>query len=152
MTTPPLDAPAASPPRFAPRPKLDPRWVKLLWPLLALLCLLAFDFLFIKDFFHIGVRDGHLFGSVIDVLERASPVMLLSIGMTLVIATGGVDLSVGSIIRALVIQTQTTTILNYGVAPQKTLVVRAAVVIVVCLLQSEGLREKVAYLRKARSA
>jgi simple sugar transport system permease protein len=66
--------------------------------------------------------------------------------------TGGRFSLPGSIIGALVIQTLTTTILTYGVAPQKTLVVRAAVVIVVCLLQSEGLREKVAYLRKARSA
>src|SRR5204863_1244139 len=38
-----------------------------------------------------------LFGSVVDVLNRAAPTMLLSLGMTLVIATGGVDLSVGSV-------------------------------------------------------
>ena len=84
-------------PRFAPRPKIDPRWVRLLWPLLALAGLLLFDLLYVKDFFQVGVRDGHLYGSVIDILERAAPVLLLSIGMTLVIATGGVDLSVGSV-------------------------------------------------------
>ncbi len=39
--------------------------------------------------------DGKLFGSVIDILNRCAPLMLLSLGMTLVIATGGVDLSVG---------------------------------------------------------
>ena len=93
MTTPPLDVPA----RFAPRPKIDPRWARLLWPLLALLSLLAFDFLFIQDFFHVEAKDGRLIGSVIDILERASPLLLVAIGMTLVIATGGVDLSVGSI-------------------------------------------------------
>ena len=85
------------PPRYAPRPKLDPRWVRLLWPVLALACLLAFDFLYIPGFFSISVRDGNLYGSVIDILENAAPVLLLSIGMTLVIATGGVDLSVGSV-------------------------------------------------------
>jgi ribose/xylose/arabinose/galactoside ABC-type transport system permease subunit len=95
LTTPPLDH--AAPSRFAPRPKIDPRWVRLFWPLLALACLLAFDFLFIPDFFHVEVKEGRLFGSVIDILDRAAPVLLLSIGMTLVIATGGVDLSVGSI-------------------------------------------------------
>jgi simple sugar transport system permease protein len=96
MTNPATTTPAP-PPRYAPRPKIDPRWVRLLWPLLALLGLLLFDLIKIKDFFHVGVQDGHLYGSVIDILENAAPVLLLSIGMTLVIATGGVDLSVGSI-------------------------------------------------------
>ena len=94
MTTAPSTTP---PPRYAPKPKLDPRWVRLLWPLLALLGLLLFDFIFIENFFDVGVMDGHLYGSVIDILENATPVLLLSIGMTLVIATGGVDLSVGSV-------------------------------------------------------
>ncbi len=48
-------------------------------------------------FFHITFRDGRFYGSLIDILNRAAPVMLLSVGMTLVIATGGVDLSVGAI-------------------------------------------------------
>ena len=95
MTTSP--ATSTSPPRYAPRPKIDPRWVRLLWPLLALLALLLFDLVYIDNFFHVGVQDGHLYGSVIDILENAAPVLLLSIGMTLVIATGGVDLSVGSV-------------------------------------------------------
>lgn len=96
MTTPPATTTAA-PPRYAPRPKIDPRWVRLLWPLLALVALLLFDLIYIDNFFHVGVQDDHLYGSVIDILENAGPVLLLSIGMTLVIATGGVDLSVGSI-------------------------------------------------------
>ena len=41
--------------------------------------------------------DGHLYGSSIDILRNGSTVMLLAIGMTLVIATGGVDLSVGAV-------------------------------------------------------
>lgn len=47
-------------------------------------------------FFNLELRDGRLYGSLIDILNRAVPVLLLSLGMTLVIATGGVDLSVGS--------------------------------------------------------
>ncbi len=49
------------------------------------------------DFFNLEIKDGRLYGSLIDVCNRAAPVALLAIGMTLVIATGGVDLSVGSV-------------------------------------------------------
>src|SRR6188508_2553070 len=72
-------------------------WRKLQWPLLALALVLLFNFAFTKDFFEITVRDGRLYGSIIDIFNRAAPVMLLSLGMTLVIATGGVDLSVGAV-------------------------------------------------------
>ncbi|MHC4129944.1 MAG: ABC transporter permease, partial [Planctomycetota bacterium] len=43
------------------------------------------------------VRDGRLYGSLIDILDRAAPLMLVSVAMTLVIATGGIDLSVGAV-------------------------------------------------------
>ena len=72
-------------------------WHKLKWPLLALALALLFNAVFSTGFFHFTVRDGRLYGSVIDILNRAAPVMLLSLGMTLVIATGGVDLSVGAV-------------------------------------------------------
>jgi simple sugar transport system permease protein len=61
--------------------------------------LLVFNFFFTKNFFAITIRDGHLFGTIIDIINRGAPVMLLSMGMTLVIAaTGGADLSVGAVI------------------------------------------------------
>jgi galactofuranose transport system permease protein len=68
-----------------------------LWPALGLGALLAFNFFFTPGFFRIQVLDGRLYGTLIDVLNQGSKVMLLAIGMTLVIATGGVDLSVGSV-------------------------------------------------------
>ena len=75
-----------------------PDWLgKLAWPTAALAALLLFNLLFTKQFFHIEVRDGHLYGTLIDILNHGSRVMLLSLGMTLVIATGGVDLSVGAV-------------------------------------------------------
>ena len=74
-----------------------PTWSKLKWPLVALGAALLFNLLFTTGFFHIEIKDGQLYGSLIDILKRAAPVMLLSLGMTLVIATGGVDLSVGAI-------------------------------------------------------
>ena len=43
-------------------------------------------------------REKRLFGSLIDIINRGAPTMLVTIGMTLVYATGGIDLSVGSIL------------------------------------------------------
>ncbi|MBI2927063.1 MAG: ABC transporter permease [Verrucomicrobia bacterium] len=69
----------------------------LLWPLIALAALLLFNLFLSPGFFHLEIKDGHLYGSLIDVLKQSSRVMLLSLGMTLVIATAGVDLSVGAV-------------------------------------------------------
>lgn len=69
----------------------------LIWALVALGLLLALNAAFTPGFFHIEMRDGHLYGSLIDVLDRAAPVTLMSLGMALVIATAGIDLSVGSV-------------------------------------------------------
>lgn len=68
-----------------------------MWPLAALVGLLVFNAVTSPEFFSIQIRDGRLFGSLIDILNRGAPVLLLSLGMTLVIATGGVDLSVGAV-------------------------------------------------------
>jgi ribose/xylose/arabinose/galactoside ABC-type transport system permease subunit len=67
------------------------------WPLLALALLLLFDQLCLPGFFSLEIRGGHLYGARIDILNEGAKVMLLTLGMTLVIATGGVDLSVGAI-------------------------------------------------------
>jgi simple sugar transport system permease protein len=65
--------------------------------------------------------------------------------------TGGRFSLPGSVLGALVIQALTTTILTLGIKAQWTLVVKALVVVVVCLLQSEGLRDKIAgALRRRR--
>ena len=69
---------------------------RLLFPIVALALILLFDFVFIPGFFNIEVRNGNLHGSLVDILRNGSTVMILAIGMTLVIATGGVDLSVGA--------------------------------------------------------
>ena len=67
------------------------------WPLLALCLLLLFNRFTTPGFFNLEIRDGRLYGSLIDIINQGSKVMLLALGMTLVIATGGVDLSVGAI-------------------------------------------------------
>lgn len=76
---------------------LSPQLRRSIWPVAGLLVLLLTNVLIAPEFFSIEIKDGRLYGSLIDVLNRAAPVALLAIGMTLVIATGGVDLSVGSV-------------------------------------------------------
>lgn len=71
---------------------------RLFWPLVALALILLFDAIYAPSFFKIGILDGHLYGNLIDVLNDGAPLALVAIGMTLVIATGGVDLSVGAVI------------------------------------------------------
>lgn len=71
---------------------------KIFWPLLALVILLVFNFFQTPGFFNIEIKNGHLFGSIIDILFRASPLVIISIGMTLVIALEGIDISVGSVL------------------------------------------------------
>ena len=67
-------------------------------PLGALAVLLLIDFFMIPGFFRIEMKDGHLYGSVIDIVNRAAPLMLAALGMTLVIATRGIDISVGAVV------------------------------------------------------
>jgi galactofuranose transport system permease protein len=71
---------------------------RLVWPLAALGCLLLFNFFFTPNFFHVEVKQGHLYGNLIDIIKNAAPIMLLAIGLTLVIATKGIDISVGSVV------------------------------------------------------
>jgi galactofuranose transport system permease protein len=71
---------------------------RLLWPVVVLALLLALNVFFTPSFFSIQIRDGHLYGSLIDILRFGAPLILVSLGMTLVIATGGIDLSVGSVV------------------------------------------------------
>lgn len=68
------------------------------WATAALALLLAYNLVSSPQFFSISVRDGHLYGSIIDILNRASPLMIIAMGLTLVIATHGIDISVGAVV------------------------------------------------------
>src|SRR5688500_11222615 len=74
-----------------------PRWTRLLWPLAAKALILLFNFFFTPDFFELRLFNGRVTGRLIDILNNGAPVMLLALGMTLVIGTGGIDLSVGAV-------------------------------------------------------
>jgi simple sugar transport system permease protein len=63
-----------------------------------LLLLLAVNAAFNATFLRITVRDGHLYGSLVDIVKGATPLALVAFGMTLVIATRGIDISVGAVV------------------------------------------------------
>lgn len=65
---------------------------------LALIGILLFNLILNPEFFSLTIKEGHLYGSLIDILNRSVPIMILAIGMTFVIATGGTDLSVGAVV------------------------------------------------------
>jgi ribose/xylose/arabinose/galactoside ABC-type transport system permease subunit len=71
---------------------------RLIWPVLALAALLVTNVIKSPGFFSIRIQDGHLFGSLIDILRNGAPIVLVALGMTLVIATRGIDLSVGAVV------------------------------------------------------
>jgi simple sugar transport system permease protein len=71
---------------------------RLFWPLVTLALLLAVNATFNPGFWQLRWRDGHLYGSLIDILNRAAPLALVSLGMTMVIATRGIDISVGAVV------------------------------------------------------
>jgi simple sugar transport system permease protein len=76
---------------------------RLFWPFAAWVIILAFNAIVMPDFFKVDIMDDpiygrHFYGNIIDIFNNGAPLILVSIGMTLVIATGGVDLSVGAVI------------------------------------------------------
>ena len=70
----------------------------LFWPSTTLVLLLVVSAIFNPSFLSIAWRDGHLYGNLVDILNRAAPLMVVSLGMTLVIAVRGLDISVGAVV------------------------------------------------------
>lgn len=70
---------------------------RLFWPVAALLALVVINTIARPSFISISVQNGQLYGPMIDILRNSAPLMLVALGMTLVIATRGIDLSVGAI-------------------------------------------------------
>jgi ribose/xylose/arabinose/galactoside ABC-type transport system permease subunit len=82
--------------------------------LVCLAIILFFNWLAFPGFFDLRLQDGRLFGSLIDVLNRGAPVAILAIGMTAVIATKGVDLSVGAVMAMAGAVAATMTVEGYS--------------------------------------
>jgi galactofuranose transport system permease protein len=68
------------------------------WPIAILVLLLAYNLIHDPGFFAISILDGHLYGSLIDILHAGSPLMIIAMGLTLVVATRGIDISVGAVV------------------------------------------------------
>jgi simple sugar transport system permease protein len=68
------------------------------WLLAGIALLVALNLAGDPAFLKITLQNGHLYGVPVDLFTQGSRTMLLALGMTLVIATGGVDLSVGSVV------------------------------------------------------
>ena len=88
----------SSPVRQPARKSAHPQRQRLILPITALLLILLVNAILSPGFFSLGLVDGHLYGSLVDILHRGAPLALLAIGMSIVIGTGGIDLSVGAII------------------------------------------------------
>jgi len=81
-------------------PRLPARIVAhpLFWPLATLALLLLGNGLWNPGFLALQWRDGHLYGNLVDIGNRAAPLALVAMGMTLVIAVRGLDISVGAVV------------------------------------------------------
>ena len=71
---------------------------RLFLPVFCLALVLLINLFTRPDFFSIEIRDGVLYGFLIDIINRASELVILAVGMTLVVsASAGTDISVGAI-------------------------------------------------------
>lgn len=73
---------------------------KLFWAIVAELLILLVCVIIRPDFLAVSVQPetGTLYGNPIFILNRSSEITIIAVGMALVIATGGTDLSVGAIV------------------------------------------------------
>ena len=73
---------------------------KITWAVIAELLILLVCMCWRPEFFSISVQPttGMLYGSLIDVINRSAEITIIAMGMTLAIALGGTDLSVGALV------------------------------------------------------
>ncbi|MCR5155251.1 MAG: ABC transporter permease [Butyrivibrio sp.] len=68
------------------------------WPVIIFLTIILFNTIMTKgEFLSISIVDGHFYGRIIDIFRNGGKLMILAAGMTMVLATGGTDISVGSV-------------------------------------------------------
>lgn len=71
---------------------------RLFMPIVCLIVVLLVNVIKTPSFFKISINNGVLYGYAVDVVNRASELVILAIGMTLVTAaSGGQDISVGAV-------------------------------------------------------
>lgn len=71
---------------------------RLFLPIFCLVLVLISNLIKTPGFFEVTIKNGVLYGYIIDVINRASDLVILSVGMTLVVAaSAGTDISVGAV-------------------------------------------------------
>ena len=73
---------------------------KLAWAVVAELLILLVAGILEPNFFHIeyNATTGMFYGSLIDIVNRSAEITIIAMGMTMVIALGGTDISVGALV------------------------------------------------------
>ena len=73
---------------------------KLTWAIIAELLILLVAGILRPEFFSIEFNQttGMLYGSLVDIVNRSAEITIIAMGMTLVIALGGTDISVGALV------------------------------------------------------
>ncbi len=100
---------------------------RLFWPAFSLVALIVINTAVRPGFVKITLRNGELYGALIDILRNSAPLMLVALGMTLVIATRGIDLSVGAVMA--VSGAVTLTIIDGSTDPGSTPTVLVAIAV-----------------------
>ena len=91
------------------------------WLLLALICAWL-----TPGFLDFELRGEQWHGTLLDIAHRATPTLLVALGMTLVIGTGGVDLSVGAVM-AIAATTTGLAVRDHGAGPAECVLLALAV-------------------------
>ena len=72
--------------------------MRLFLPIVCLVAVLLVNLITTPGFFKVSINNGVLYGYIVDVVNRASELVILAVGMTLVTAaSGGQDISVGAV-------------------------------------------------------
>lgn len=72
--------------------------MRLFMPIVCLIAVLLLNVWKTPGFFEVSINNGVLYGYIVDVINRASELVVLAVGMTLVTAaSGGQDISVGAV-------------------------------------------------------
>ncbi|MCR4695435.1 MAG: ABC transporter permease [Pseudobutyrivibrio sp.] len=101
------------------------------WPIVIFLLIILINSIMTGgDFLKITMVDGHFYGRIIDIFRNGGKLMILAAGMTMVLATGGTDISVGSVMA--ISGAIACSIIEGNLLPSLNGSVPAAIVLAIC--------------------
>ena len=126
-------------------------WARILHPIIGWLMMIGFVLMYFrfKSLNKMEPADREWLDRVGEMMELDAIFAVVVGGTSL---TGGRFTLIGSVVGALLIQTLTSTMYNFGVPPAVAPALKAIVILSVCLLQSEKFRQQLGGIfgRKAR--